>query len=61
MLIESYMQLLMYVLCIQHLYILYFSNFCINNDAIFRSTWELCKISGTIFSYSKRFTDKFIL
>ena len=61
MLIESYMLLLMYILFIQNLYILYFSNFCINNDAIFCSILQLCKISGPIFSYSKIFTDEFIL
>ena len=55
------MLLLMYVLFIQNLYILYFSNFCINNDAIFCSILQLCKISGPIFSYSKIFTDEFIL
>ena len=44
-----------------NLYILYFSNFCINNDAIFCSILQLCKISGPIFSYSKIFTDEFIL
>ena len=55
------MLLLMYDLCIQHLYILCFSNFCINNDAIFRSISQLCKISGPSFSYSKRFTEEFII
>ena len=53
MLIESYMQLLMYVFCICNNPI--FLNFCINNDAIFHSILQLCEISGPIFSYSKRF------
>ena len=48
-------------LFIQNLYFLYVSNFCINNDAIFRSILQLCKISETIFLHSKRFTDEFIL
>ena len=42
-------------------YLLYFSNSRIYNDAIFRSISQLCKISGPIFSYSKRYTDEFIL
>ena len=45
-LIESYMLLMRYVFSIQNLYILYFSNFCVNMDAIFRSISQLCKISG---------------
>ena len=52
-------------LYVQKLYILYFSNFCINNDghndAIFRSISRFCKISGIIFLYSKAFIDEFIL
>ena len=46
-------------------YILYFWNFCINNNTIFHSIPQLCKVSGPIFfffqSYSKRYTDKSIL
>ena len=61
MLIESYVLLLMYDLCIQDPNILYFSNFCFNNDAIFRAILQLCKILGPMFSYSKRFTDESIL
>ena len=34
-------------------YILYFPNFDSNNDAIFRSISQLCKVSGPIFSYAK--------
>ena len=48
-------------LYIQNLYILYFSNFCINNDTLFHSILQLCKISKQIFSYSKRFTGEFTL
>ena len=48
-------------LYIQKPYILYFSNSRINNDAIFRSISQLCKISGPIFPYSKRFADKFMI
>ena len=48
-------------LYIQKPYILYFSNFHINNNTIFRSILQLCKISRPIFPYSKRYTDKFIL
>ena len=44
-----------------HLHSLIFKYFCINNDAIFHSISHFHKISGAIFSYSKRFTDKFIL
>ena len=42
-------------------YILYFSNFRINNDAIFHSILQLCKIYEPIFSYSERFTDEYML
>ena len=55
-----------YTKCIQiliesYMLLLYFSSFCINNGAVFRSILQLCKILGPIFSYSKRFTDEFIL
>ena len=41
-------------LYIQKPYILYFSNFRINNDAIFHCiSQQLCKLSGPMFSYSK--------
>ena len=39
---------------------LYFLDFHVNNDAIFCSILQLCKISGPIFSYSKKYTDEFI-
>ena len=48
-------------LYIQKPYILCFPNFRINSDAIFRSISQLCKISGPLFSYSEKFTDKFVL
>ena len=48
-------------LYIQKPYILYFSNFCINNDTIFHSILQLCKISGPLFSYSKKLPDQFVL
>ena len=55
------MLLLLFVFCIENLYILYFSNFCINNDTILGSILQLFIISRPIFLHSKRFTDKFIL
>ena len=63
MLIESYTLLLMYAFL--HLekpyYILCFSNFRINNDAIFCSFSKRCKTLESIFSYSKRSSDAFML
>ena len=41
--------------------ILYFSDFRINNDAIFRSILQFCEISRPLFLYSKRLTDEFLL
>ena len=61
MLIRSYAAADVCFLYMQKPYILYFSAFRIDNDAIFCSISQLCKISGSIFSYSKRFTDEFIL
>ena len=46
---------------IQNFYILYFSNFCINSDAIFCSIFQFCIISGPIFSCLKRFKDDFCI
>ena len=40
-------------LYIQKLYIVYFSNIFINNNAIFHSILQLCKISGPIFHIQK--------
>ena len=47
------------------LYILYVSNFRISNDAFFRGPSSillshLCKLSGPVFLYSKRYGDEFI-
>ena len=38
-----------------------FLNFCIDSNAILRSILQLCKLSRQIYSYSKRFTNEFIL
>ena len=48
-------------LYLQKPFILYFLNFHNNNNGVIRSILQSCKISGPIFSYSERYTDKFIL
>ena len=62
MLIESYMRLLMYVFCIHEnpTFFIFriFASTTTPSSVLFL---QLCKISGPIFSYSKRFTDELIL
>ena len=62
MLIESYILLLMYVFCIcKDPTFFTFEIYINNNGAIFCFILQFWKMSRSIFLFSKRFTNEFIL